>query len=289
MLPSLIITLRETLEAALVVGIVFGYIKRTKQMQYSRVVYLGIATAVVASVIAAFSFERFAGGFIGRKEEIFEGVIMLVGALLLTTMIFWMMKRARTIKDRLEHEVAQEVTRHHIYGLFSLVFVSVLREGVETVIFLKAASIITGDQNLVGALFGIFIAVILGYAMFKGSMKINLKKFFLTTSLLLILFAAGLVAQGVHELQEARLLPVIVEQVWDINPQINADGSYPPLHDKGFIGSTLKGLFGYNGDPSLLEAVSYLLYFLLVFFLWNQIKKIIKTVPENLHQLQETS
>ncbi len=120
---------------------------------------------------------------------------------------------------------------------------------------------------------GITAAVLLGYAIFVGSMKINLKRFFNITSILLILFAAGLVAQGVHELQEAGVIPTVIEHVWDINPPVNPDGSYPVLHEQGYVGSILKGLFGYNGNPSLLELLAYGLYLLLVFGWWRRIDR----------------
>ncbi len=277
MIPSFIITFRETLEAALVIGIVLGYLIKTKQTKYNNVVYIGIVAGIVASIIGAFLFSNMAGGFEGRAEEIFEGVTMLVGAVLLTTMIFWMMKQ-RHIAHEIEQRVAAQVAKSYNLGLFLLVFISVLREGIETVIFLSAASFVSTDNNIIGALIGIIAAVFLGYAIFVGSLRINIKKFFSITSILLILFAAGLVAHGVHELEEAKIIPPMIEHVWDINPQLNSDGSYPLLHEKGYIGSILKGLFGYNGDPSLTEVLSWLAYFALVFILWRNIEKVHKVI-----------
>lgn len=267
MIPSLIITFRETLEAALVVGIVLSYLAKTKQTKYNNIVYIGIGLAIAASIIGAFIFNAVAGGFTGRAEEIFEGITMIIGALLLTTMILWMMKQKYIVVD-LENKVATELREAHKFGLFSLVFVSVLREGIETVIFLGAASFVSADNNLIGAFIGIVVAVLLGYAIFVGSMKINLKKFFNITSVLLILFAAGLIAHGIHEFQEAKIVPIVAEHVWDINPAVNVDGSYPLLHEKGNIGSILKGLFGYNGNPNLLEIVGYIIYLIIISLLW---------------------
>ena len=116
-------------------------------------------------------------------------------------------------------------------------------------------------------------AIFLGYLLFVGSIKINLKKFFNVTSILLILFAAGLVAHGVHELQEAGIIPIVLEHIWDINPAVNPDGTYSVLHEKGLIGSIFVSLFGYNGNPSLLEALSYFAYLILVFLLWKNIER----------------
>ncbi len=202
---------------------------------------------------------------------------MLIGALLLTTMILWMMKQ-KHIAAELEHRVATELTEAHKFGLFSLIFVAVLREGIETVIFLQAASFVSTNNSLIGALTGISAAVFLGYAIFVSSRRINIKKFFNITSLLLILFAAGLVAHGVHELQEAKIIPTVIEHLWDINPQVNPDGSYPLLHEKGYVGSILKGLFGYNGNPSLIEVLNYFVYLMLVFVLWRNIERVHKVI-----------
>lgn len=269
MIASFIITFRETLEAALIVGIIIGYLAKTKQTKYNNIVYVGVTAGIVASIIASFLFNSLAGGFTGRAEEIFEGVAMLVGAFLITTMILWMMKQSHIATD-LERKVARELSQAHKFGLFGLVFISVLREGIETVIFLGAANFVSAENNLLGALLGITSAVILGYAIFVGSMKIKLKKFFNITSIILVLFAAGLVAHGIHELQEAKIVPTIIEHVWDINPPVNQDGSYPLLHEKGFIGSILKSLLGYNGNPSLIEVASYLTYMFLFFILWKR-------------------
>jgi len=272
MIPSFIITFRETLEAALVVGIVLSYLYRVKQTKYNNVVYTGVTAGIVASIIGALLFTALAGGFTGRAEEIFEGITMLVGALLLTTMILWMMRQKHIAKE-LEDKVATELTKVHTFGIFSLVFVAILREGIETAIFLRAASFASTSNNMFGALTGMIAAILLGYAMFLGSMKINIKKFFNITSILLILFAAGLVAHGVHELQEAKVVPTGVEHVWDINPSLKPDGGYPVLHEKGYIGGILTSLFGYNGNPSLIEVLSYFIYLFIVFVLWQNIER----------------
>ena len=268
MISSFIITFRETLEAALIIGIVLSYLVKIRQTKYNNVIYLGVISGIVASVVGAWIFITVAGGFTGRVEEIFEGITMLIGALLLTSMILWMMKQKHVAKE-LENKVDRELTEAHRFGLFMLVFISVLREGIETVIFLGAASFISTENNLLGALVGIIIAILLGYAIFVGSMKINLKRFFNITSVLLILFAAGLVAHGIHEFEEAKIIPSVIEHVWNINPILN---------ESGYFGSILKGLFGYNGNPSLVEVLSYIIYLFLVFVLWKNIDRVHKVI-----------
>lgn len=263
MLASLIIALRETLEAALIIGIIIGYLNKTGQSKHRRIVWLATILAIIASLIGAFLFKVLAGGFEGRAEEIFEGTTMLIGAILLTTMILWMMNQKK-MSQQLEERVAKQVVKPQAIGLFLLAFVSILREGIETVIFLGSASLVSPDNNLIGAALGIVIAIIFGYAVFTGLMKANIKMFFNITSVLLILFAAGLVAHGIHEFEEAGVIPIVIEHIWNINPAVNNDGSFPALHENGWLGSILKGLFGYNGNPSLVEVISYVLYLLVI-------------------------
>jgi high-affinity iron transporter len=270
MIPSFIITFRETLEAALVIGIVLSYLLKVNQTRYRTVVYSGTACGIIASILGAILFLKLAGGFSGSTEKIFEGITMLIGAGLLTTMILWMMKQ-KHITAELENRVAYELTKTHVLGLFSLVFVAILREGIETVIFLKAASSVSTGNSMMGAILGIFVAILLSYGLFIGAKRINIKLFFNITSLLLILFAAGLVAHGIHELQEARIIPIVVEHIWDINPSVLSEGQYPALHEKGVIGGIFKSLFGYNGNPSLIELFSYIAYIILVWQLWRKI------------------
>ena len=277
MIASFIITFRETLEAALIIGIILAYLARTKKQKYNILVYLGTIAAIILSITAALIFRILSISFEGTAEQIFEGITMLLAAFLLTFMILWMMKRRHVAHEIREH-VSEELQEKHKLGLFFIAFIAVLREGIETVLFLGALTFTTGKVSIFGGFAGIVLAIFLGYAFFRGTKKINLKIFFSITSILLILFAAGLVAHGVHEFEEARIIPTVVEHVWDINPPINPDGSYPLLHEKGYIGSIAKGLFGYNGDPSLIEVLSYIAYLILIFILWRNIEKVHKVI-----------
>lgn len=270
MIASFMITFRETLEAALVVGIVWSYLVRTDNRAYLGLVVKGVVGGIAASILGAWLFQTVAGGFEGRSEEIFEGITMLIGATLLTSMILWMM--TRNASRELEEGVAQAVGKASRVAVFFLVFFSILREGIETVLFLSSASILSGNNVLAGSILGIAIASMVGWLFFKGAMQLNLKTVFNVSSVLLILFAAGLFAHGVHELQEAHLLPVLVEHVWDINPTVLQEGVYPLLHEKGSIGAIFKGLFGYNGNPTLLEVLTYLIYITFATVTWIAVK-----------------
>src|SRR3989339_802722 len=253
MLESFLVTSRETLEASLVVGIVLGYLAKTNNNNYRKTVYYAIIFGILASILSAFTFTLVAGDFEGRAEQIFEGATMLIGAFLLTTMILWMMRQrhiSKEIEGKVEkHLMSAEPLFSHI-GIFMIIFIAIIREGVETVIFLNAINYASGI-NFIGGTLGIIAAVIVGYLFFVSTRKINLKKLFNVSSILLILFAAGLVAHAVHEFEETGLVSGIITPLFDINHILN---------EKGVAGSFLKGLFGYNGNPSLLEVMAYAAY-----------------------------
>ena len=252
MLASALITLREGLEAAIIVGIVLGVLRKLGHADRSRLVWVGVLAAILVSVAAGLALKTLGVAFEGRSEEIFEGVAMLLAAGVLTWMIFWMQRQARNIRAELEADVRRAVTGGSGWALFTLAFVAVVREGIETVLFLTAAAFsATPAHTLVGGAVGLFIAIVLGWLMFAVGKRLDVRAFFRVTGLLLILFAAGLVAHGVHELQEAALIPTLVEHVWDIN-HILDEGST--------VGTLLKALFGYNGNPSLLEVTAYSVY-----------------------------
>lgn len=265
MIESFLVTSRETLEASLVVGIVLAYLNRTNHQNYRKTVYYGIIFGVLASILSAVVFTLFAGGFEGKTEEIFEGTTMLIGAFLLTTMILWMMQQrhiAKEIEGKVEkHLMSAQPLFSHL-GIFMLIFVAVIREGVETVIFLNALNYASGI-NFIGGTLGIIAAIVVGYLFFVSTRKINLKKLFNVSSILLILFAAGLVAHGIHEFEEVGILSGIITPVFDVNHIIN---------EKGIFGSFLKGLFGYNGNPSLLEVIAYVSYLGIIFCLYKRIE-----------------
>ena len=265
MLESFLITSRETLEASLVVGIVLAYLNKTNNQNYRKTVYYGIVFGILASIFAAVIFTVFAGDFEGRAEQIFEGITMLIGAFLLTTMILWMMKQrhiSKEIEGKVEkHLMSSQPLFSHI-GIFMIIFIAIIREGVETVIFLNAINYASGI-NFVGGTLGIIAAIVVGYLFFVSTRKINLKRLFNISSILLILFAAGLVAHGIHEFEEANLVSGIIAPLFDINHILN---------EKGLIGGFLKGLFGYNGNPSLLEVIAYASYLGVIFFLYRRIE-----------------
>ena len=257
MLPSYLLSLREGIEAALIVGIVLGALRQMRRTDLSSSVWFGVFIASALSVLAGILLTVLGLSFEGRAEEIFEGVTMLLAAGVLTWMIFWMSRQARNIKGELESGVHKAAFEGGKRGLFALAFLAVFREGIELALFL-VASIFASDvqQTLIGAFLGLGTAILLGWSLFATTVRLDLRRFFQVTGFLLILFAAGLVAHGVHEFNEAGLIPAVIEHVWDVNPILNENTT---------LGSMLKALFGYNGNPSLTEVLAYFVYFVAVF------------------------
>ena len=173
MLTGFLITFRETLEAALVVGIVLAYLVKMNQLGYRKFVWWGVALGILASLAGAILFTALLGGFTGRAEEIFEGALMFIAAGLLTTMILWMKKQGKYVRQHLEEQVQRELAETHAFGLLALVFFAVLREGIETVIFLGAASRMEA-MNILGLLLGIIVALLIGWSLFLGVVKLVL-------------------------------------------------------------------------------------------------------------------
>lgn len=256
MIPSFLLSLREGVEAALIIGIVLGTLRKINRMDMKRSVWLGVGCAGILSILTALVLQSIGAGFEGRAEEIFEGVTMILAAGILTWMIFWMQRQSHAIKSELESGVQHAAALGGSKALFSLAFLAVLREGVELALFLTAASLSTDAiQTLFGAVLGLAAAIVLGWILFATTVQLNLRRFFQMTSILLILFAAGLLAQGVHEFNEAGLIPPVIEHVWDINHIIDEESS---------LGVFLKALFGYNGNPSLTEVIAYVGYFIAI-------------------------
>ncbi len=253
------IALREGIEAALIVGIILGYLKKVGADRPMKPVYAGIGLGVLASVGVAVLFLVLAVEFQGKYEQLFEGTAMFLAAALLTTMILWMRNNSKAFSEDIKHKVDSALTDRQSYGLAFLAFVSILREGIETVLFIGSASFSSsGLQTLVGSALGLGLALLLGLAIMRYSVRLDLKTFFNVTGFFLILFAAGLVARGIGEFGEAGVVAPIVQSVWNTNGIIN---------DQSGAGKILTALVGYVGSPSLSQVIGYVAYWLLI-VLW---------------------
>ena len=270
MLASYLLALREGLEAALIIGIILGAVRKLQRHDLTPTVWAGVFSASIVSVAAGIGLYVIGIELEGQAEQIFEGLTMLLAAGVLTWMIFWMNQQSRNIKSDLEIGVRKSVTKTDKRGLFWLAFLAVVREGVELALFLTAATFATSAQStIIGAMLGISTALLMGWVLFASTIRLNLKRFFQVTGVLLILFAAGLVAHGVHEFVEAGLLPAIVDPVWDLSAIIP---------EVSLFGSILKALFGFNAEPTLMEIVAYFGYLIAVLIgLWIVNKKPEKT------------
>lgn len=225
MFQSLVITLREGVEAALIVGIVAGTLRKTGQAALLRMVYYGLAAAVGASVLAAYAVNRLRVG-----EDAYEGWLMLAGAVFVGSMVYWMMRTGKRMKREIEDKLSSlnaASGRNVGLGVFLLVFLMVFREGIETVLFLAAVSLrTTALMNFMGGVIGLALAVVLGVAFFKGSLKVDLRKFFSVTALVLFVVALQLLISGVHELSEAGALPASRREMALIGPVVNNDAFF---------------------------------------------------------------
>lgn len=263
MIAEFFISFREALEAALVVGIVLAYLERTGNSRFNRHVYLGVAAGVLASVIAAFAFQTIAGGFEGRGEKIFEGTLMVAAAVLVSWMVLWMMRQEH-VRSEIEDKVRKEMSGGAALGLVFFTFLSVFREGVETVIFVSAAAGTGGEYTLFGVLAGLAAAVVLAFVVFETAVKVNVKRFFNATSLVLVVFAAGIFAHGVHEFQEAGILRE-QDELWSTKSI---------LSDESALGSILRTLTGYNDNPTPFEVLAYAGYLTVIALAYRNIDRL---------------
>lgn len=267
--PSLLITFREALEAALIVTIMITYLRKIGKQDLIKYCYLGTGAAVVASLLVGISLQTIYGGLGEVGEQLFEGIASITAVVVLTSMIFWMAKHSREIRGDLEVKIEHAVTQREVYSIAALSFVAVAREGLETVLFLTATFLQDRTGTIVGAMIGISIVIAISALLMKGTINLEISRFFKVTSLLLLMFGAGLAGYGVHELIEAGETSgmdfgVLGKKAFDINPPVNPDGTYPLLHENGVIGSILKALFGYDGNPEWLRIFVYVFYWIII-------------------------
>ncbi len=251
MISSTVLALREGLEAALIVGILIGVLKKMELNHLRPLIWAGVLSAALVSLVVAVILGWLGAEFVGRGEMIFEGVMLLSAALLLTWMILWMRAHSTAVRLKLEDRLHRTAAQKNRLALFLAAFTAVLREGVELAIFLLAVRFATSPlQTALGSALGLSIAVLLGWMLFTSTRRLNLGAFFKVTNIILLLFAAGMVARGVHEFNEAGLIPTVVERVYNINPY---------LPEGSTLGQLLSTLLGYSGSPSLTVMIAYIL------------------------------
>ena len=255
MLGNFLIGLREGLEAALVVSILVAYLVKSGRRELLGRIWVGVAVAVAVSLAFGAALTFGPKGLTFEAQELIGGSLSLLAVGFVTWMIFWMARAARGMAGDLRSQIdrAADASR---WSLVVVALLAVGREGLETALFLWAATqAATGSAGsatpLVGAALGIGVAVVLGYLMYRGAIKINLTRFFTWTGAFLIVVAAGVLAYGVHDLQEARFLPGLGTLAFDVSHVV------PPT---SWYGTLLKGVFNFSPATTTLEAAAWLLY-----------------------------
>ncbi|MER7580276.1 iron uptake transporter permease EfeU [Kitasatospora sp. NPDC097691] len=261
MFGNYLIGLREGLEASLVVCILIAYLVKTERKDKLPPVWLGVCAAVVLSMAFGAVLQFGSSQLTFEAQEALGGSLSVISVGLVTWMVFWMRRTARHLKTELHGKLDAALAM----GTTALVvtsFLAVGREGLETALFIWSAVQATGDgwNPLIGAALGLLTSVVLGWLFYRGALKINLAKFFTWTGAMLVVVAAGVLAYGVHDLQEAGWLPGLHSLAFDISSTIPKDSWY---------GTLLKGVFNFQPDPTVLQLVVWLLYLaptLAVFF-----------------------
>jgi high-affinity iron transporter len=256
MLANFLIGLREGLEAALIVSILIAYLVKSERRHLLPRIWLGVGVAVVISLAFGAGLTFGPKGLTFEAQELIGGLLSIVAVGFVTWMIFWMAKAARSLSGQLRSQIDLAADAKP----WSLVLVAVLavgREGLETALFLWAATQAAARDSggttspLVGAALGLALAIVLGYLIYRGALKINLSRFFSWTGAFLIVVAAGVLAYGIHDLQEARFLPGLHTLAFDVSQTI------PP---GSLTGALLKGVFNFSPATTILEAIAWLAY-----------------------------
>lgn len=219
MLQALIVTLREGVEAALIVGIVLAYLKKIGRADLRKTVYSALVAAFVCSIGVAVVLAR-----TQFNSDIFEGIVMLAAAVFVVSMIIFMMRASKKLKGEIEGRLQSLAGESSTFGIFIFVFLMVLREGVETVLILSAVSLNSTELlSFIGTLIGVALSIVFGVMFVKGSVRINLQRFFRVTTAILFLVAAQLVVSGLHELSENGMLPSSRREMATIGPIVRND------------------------------------------------------------------
>ena len=275
MFVPFLIMLREGLEAALIVSLIASYLKRTQRGQWLGVMWVGVLLAAALCLALGIFINETTGEFPQKEQELFEGVVAVIAVVILTWMVFWMRKVSRNVRGELEQAVDNALMRQGNQGwaLILMVFFAVAREGLESVFFLLAAF----QQDLgiwppLGAMLGLTSAVVLGFLIYWGGVRLNLGAFFRWTGLFILLVAAGLAAGAIRAFHEAGL--------WNHFQTVAFDFS-AVLTTHSLFGTLLESIFGYQEAPTVSEVTVWLLYLLPALALWLMPTRVIRPASGN--------
>ena len=266
LIAGLVTGLREGVEAALIVSIILAYLAKTGNRRHFSKIWIGTAAAVAVSLIIGVGLFVTVGEFEAPYENLFEASTMVLATAVLTWMLFWMRRQARSVRGELQAAVDRVLTEGSAWSLALLAFSAVIREGVETSLFLvgqvnAAAANGPGAElaTVVGALLGLAIAIAIGATVYSGARRINYATFFRLTGLALVFIAAGLLSHAVHELIEVGWITVLTGTAFDISAVLPEDAG---------IGLFLRALLGYSAAPEVLTLVVYIAYLVPVLYLY---------------------
>jgi high-affinity iron transporter len=267
---GLLTGLREGVEAALIVSIILAYLARTGNGRYFGRIWAGTAVAVLLSAAVGVVLWLTIGGLQEPAEQIFEGLAMLLAAGVVTWMLFWMRRTSANIRGELEAGVDRALTDGRVWGLSILAFVAVIREGIETSLFLlgQATAAVETEAGalptLLGAFLGLAIAIVIGYGLYRGARVINLRTFFRWTGVALIFVAAGLLSHAAHEFVEAGWITFGTSTAFDISSVLPHEGEGLAA----VVGQLLRTLFGYSSSPEWVTLLAWLAYLVAVLTLY---------------------
>lgn len=255
MLFSLLVTLREGTEISLVLAIVLGYLARTGNWRHARSIWIGAAAAGALSLAFAAVLQLTASELSGQALKAFEGITMLAAVCVLTWMVFWTRRQAATIGRDLRSQIDSALERGSVAALVGLAFTAVAREGIETALFLfagwQAQAGQRGVEFALGGLLGFALAGVAGVVVYAGSHRLPLRAFFLVSGLAVLVLSAGLLTNGIAELQESGLVPNLGPRPWDSEWLVASTST---------AGKFLHTLVGYDSSPTLGQVVAYVAY-----------------------------
>ncbi len=256
MLSTFIIALREGLEAALIVGILVAYIVRTDRRHFLKPLWAGVGIAIAASLALGGVLSFTSAELTERGEEYFAGITSFVAVGLVTWMVFWMKRTARTLRNELHGKVDNALTGGPL-SLALVAFFAVAREGLETALFIYTNFKTVGAASTatIGLVLGLGLAVVLGYLIYNRSVKLNLSKFFTFTGVALIIVAAGVLSYGIHEFQELGYIPGADDFLWDVTPWIAKES---------VLASLLSGTIGFDTTTSFIQFIVWSAYLVVV-------------------------
>jgi len=259
MLAPFLIMLREGIEAALITGIIAAYLRQTGRSSWMPAIWIGVFLAVAMSLFVGAGLQLVSAEFPQKAQELFEALVGFVAVIVLTFMVFWMRKAARSLKSELQQSIDQALASSSsaTWALIGMVFFAVAREGLESVFFLLAIfQQSPGPGAPVAALAGILVSIVIGLGIYRGGLRLNLRRFFQWTSAFILFVAAGILASALGNLHEAGIWNSLQAHTYDLSQVLPTSST---------LGSILSGLLGYQEAPTIGETLIYVIFLVAAF------------------------